>query len=110
MGGAPPGRGSGASVVAAWAEHPRKREGMLAMRRFPWRWVMAGFVILASATIFIVDRWGSEAVTRRGRGLINSKEYAQAIDHYNRAIEIDPAYAPAYHGRGVAYLALGEQD
>jgi Flp pilus assembly protein TadD len=83
---------------------------MLAMRRFPWRWILAGFVILASAAIFIVDRWGPDAVTRSGRALVNGKDYARAIEHFNRAIEIDPTYAPAYHGRGVAYLALGEQD
>jgi tetratricopeptide (TPR) repeat protein len=110
MGGTPPGRRSGASVIAVGAKHSGERKGKLAMRRFPWRWVLAGFVILASAAIFIVDRRGPEAVTRRGRALVNSKEYAQAIDHFNRAIEIDPTYAPAYHGRGVAYLALGERN
>jgi tetratricopeptide (TPR) repeat protein len=34
--------------------------------------------------------------------------YKNAIGEYNRAIEIDPDYAPAYYNRGLAYAELGD--
>jgi len=33
--------------------------------------------------------------------------FRQALEHYDQAIAIDPAYAPAYAGKAVAYLELG---
>jgi tetratricopeptide (TPR) repeat protein len=84
--------------------------GLLAMRRFPWRWVLLGILALTGVGIFVVDHWGPEAATRRARALVNGKDYPQAIQLFTRAIEIDPKYAPAYHGRGVAYLNQGERD
>src|SRR3954451_10854162 len=80
------------------------------MRRFPWRWVLVGILLLGVVAIFYVDRRAPEALTRRGRALVNSKDYPQAIDSFNRAIEIDPGYAPAYYGRGVAQFNQGEWD
>ena len=68
-------------------------------------WVL--LVALLSAVplgLHYLDRYAAEAATRRGKALVNSKEYAEAIEAFGRAIEIDPKYAPAYHGRGVAYL------
>ena len=74
-------------------------------------WILIGGLLLAVPIGFhYLDRWGAEACTRSGKALVNRKEYAQAIDHFNRAIEVDPTYAPAYDGRGVAYLNQGEQD
>ncbi len=37
----------------------------------------------------------------------NSGEYEKAIDEYNRAIELNPNYAPAYNNRGLAYYDQG---
>lgn len=108
---------AGLSVVPSWfaqaAELDRSaetREGVLAMRRFPWRWALVGVLLLGWVGLFYLDHWAAEAATRNGRALINGKEYPQAIDHFNRAIRIDPKYAPAYHGRGVANLNQGEWD
>jgi tetratricopeptide (TPR) repeat protein len=36
--------------------------------------------------------------------------YDQAIAHYDEAIRLDPRFARAYHGRGVAYLHKGQYD
>ena len=80
------------------------------MRRFPWRWALVGILLLGGVGLFYLDRWAAAAVTRRGRALVNSKEYSQAFEHFNRAIQIDAKYAPAYHGRGVAYFCQGEWD
>jgi tetratricopeptide (TPR) repeat protein len=37
-------------------------------------------------------------------------DYDRAIADSNKAIEIDPKFAPAYHGRGGIYWAKGEYD
>src|SRR4051794_16123747 len=79
------------------------------MRRH-WRWVLVGILLLGAVAIFYVDRRAPEALTRRGIALVNSKDYRQAINSFDRAIEIDPKYAPAYHGRGLAYLNQGDRD
>src|SRR5262245_21320141 len=52
----------------------------------------------------------AEALTRRGNARIQSGEYALAIEDFNKALELDPNSADAYHGRGLAHLHLGEQD
>jgi tetratricopeptide (TPR) repeat protein len=106
-------RGFNVSPAAAAGERYRSadtREGVVPMRRFPWRWVLVGIVLLGVVAIFYVDRRAPEALTQRGRALASSKDYPQAIDSFNRAIEIDPGYAPAYHGRGLAYLDQGDRD
>jgi tetratricopeptide (TPR) repeat protein len=99
-----------AAAGERWRLRTRPSEGVIPMRRFPWRWVLAGILLLGVAAIFYIDRWAPEELTRRGRALVNSKEYPQAIDSFNRAIEIDSKYAPAYHGRGLAYLNQGDRD
>ena len=33
--------------------------------------------------------------------------YAEAISHYDKAIQLDPDYADAYNNRGIAYRELG---
>lgn len=43
--------------------------------------------------------WGA-IEARRGN-------YTAAIDHYNKALSIDPGYAPAYLGRGLALFRVG---
>jgi len=41
---------------------------------------------------------------------ITSKEYQRAIEDYDRAIELDPAYVAAYDNRYVAYRLLGNYE
>jgi tetratricopeptide (TPR) repeat protein len=45
-----------------------------------------------------------------GNAYLDKKEYDRAIQDYDRAIQLDPAYAAAYYNRGVAYLDKKEYD
>ncbi len=47
-----------------------------------------------------------------GWGLIETKEgnYREAIDHHNKALTLDPEFAPAYLARGYALLRLGNEQ
>jgi tetratricopeptide (TPR) repeat protein len=38
------------------------------------------------------------------------EHYAAALEHYNRAIELNPKLAQAYEYRGVLYVLQGEED
>jgi len=44
----------------------------------------------------------------RGYAYDELGEYQRALQDYDRAIELDPNYAKAYHNRGIAYDELGE--
>jgi tetratricopeptide (TPR) repeat protein len=85
-------------------------EGALVIRWFPWRWALVGILLPGGAGLFFLDRWAAEAATRSGRAAVNNEDYPQAIDHFNRAIQINPRCAPAYHGRGLAYFHQGDRD
>ncbi len=45
-------------------------------------------------------------------GLIETKEgnYQKAIDHHNKALILNPEFAPAYLARGYAFLRLGNEQ
>jgi tetratricopeptide (TPR) repeat protein len=47
---------------------------------------------------------------RIGDELRSESKWDRAIDQYNRAIEIDPDVARAWHGRGTAWLAMDRYD
>jgi tetratricopeptide (TPR) repeat protein len=42
----------------------------------------------------------------RGRAYLDLKEYQQAIEDFNHALELDSKYSWAYDGKGLAYLLL----
>ncbi|MGK7873022.1 MAG: pentapeptide repeat-containing protein [Xenococcaceae cyanobacterium] len=46
-----------------------------------------------------------------GWGVVEAKKgnYTAAIEHYTKAMSIDPKFAPAYLGRGFAYYRLGKE-
>lgn len=46
------------------------------------------------------------------RGLIQSQlgNYEQAVINYNKAVELDPDFAPVYYERGTAHHHLGQDD
>jgi tetratricopeptide (TPR) repeat protein len=50
----------------------------------------------------------SVAYTNRGFAYSSVHDYQRAIEDYNRAIDLNPAYAPIYNNRGNAYGALGD--
>ena len=47
-----------------------------------------------------------------GWGLLETRkgQYRSALAHYRKALDINPQFAPAYLGRGVAYLRLGDEN
>ncbi|MCB0164223.1 MAG: tetratricopeptide repeat protein [Anaerolineae bacterium] len=55
---------------------------------------------------------GQEAATyfRQGNYYRSQREYAKAIEAYNRAIALDPQYAAAYFGRAYTYHLIGEYE
>jgi tetratricopeptide (TPR) repeat protein len=52
----------------------------------------------------------SIAVIEPGTDLKMLKDYSGAIDDYNKAIKINPAYGEAYYRRGLAYVQLNNKD
>jgi tetratricopeptide (TPR) repeat protein len=41
---------------------------------------------------------------------LSEERYEQAVEAFNRAIELDPEFAEAYNQRGLAYLFLGQLE
>lgn len=48
--------------------------------------------------------------TERGLRILLLYEWDRVLDQYNRAIELDPTYAPAYFNRGVLYYTQGPRE
>ena len=46
----------------------------------------------------------------RGNSYSRQGQYQQAIEDYDKAIELDPNVAPAHHNRGISYHALGQNE
>jgi tetratricopeptide (TPR) repeat protein len=55
-----------------------------------------------------VDSLTAEEHVDRGCTYGSQGNYGQALSEFNRAVELNPAYALAYHWRGVAYERLGD--
>ena len=52
----------------------------------------------------------AEVLYVQAHNLANEGRYDEAIEKYNKAIELNPNYAIAYAGRGQAYFKLGQYD
>ncbi len=50
-----------------------------------------------------------EQFHRWGLAEVKQGNYNAAIEHYNRALSINPNFAPAYLGRGIAFYRLGKE-
>lgn len=74
------------------------------MKRF---WL--GMLVLAIATIACSFGNGSKAenIAKQADQLVETEKYAEAIELYNQALELDPESSHAYAGRGTAYRLLG---
>jgi tetratricopeptide (TPR) repeat protein len=52
----------------------------------------------------------AEAYSNRGAYYSLLSNFVQAINDYDRAIELDPKYADAFYNRGLAHYHLGEHE
>jgi tetratricopeptide (TPR) repeat protein len=111
--------GAGSTILRLTAsDHFLRRqfgEAGVASKRRVWRngviSVMLGAAMIGLPLAFdYYERSAAGAVTRRGNVRIQAGEYALAIDDFNKALQLDPKSAEAYHGRGLAYSQLGELD
>lgn len=75
-----------------------------------WRFENNGNLVRDGKTIDILDKNELVSELHFCRGTVNYMlgRSAQAISHYERAIELDPQYAKAYNNRGGVHLALGQ--
>ena len=67
-------------------------------------------VTLWSHEINIYPVGVSIAYNNRGDAYNSSGNHTQAIDDFNKAIELNPRYAEAYNNRGIAYDKKGQYD
>lgn len=78
------------------------------------RWVpLAPIVVVAVFTnVPALDATLMQAISENnlGTALMEEKRYDEAIAHHERAIELMPAYAPAYNNLGAALRAAGRLD
>ena len=71
-------------------------------------------VIAMVALIMVLSAIGcsskSEAELAFNDGSVSLEQglYAEAISHFDKAIQLDPAFAMAYNYRGLAYQGLGQ--
>lgn len=56
-------------------------------------------ILLICLATFVFAQTAKE-LTQRGRELYEKREYMEALLNFNKAIEVDPLYAPAYYMRG----------
>jgi len=64
-------------------------------------------ITLWSHEIKIFPESAYVAYSNRGIVYFDLKNYTQAINDFNKAIELNPQYVKAYYNRGVAYNSLG---
>ncbi|UCG61805.1 MAG: tetratricopeptide repeat protein [Candidatus Zixiibacteriota bacterium] len=50
------------------------------------------------------------AINRRGKRLLESGDFHQALAHFRRAIELNPSFGAVYSNLGTTYLKLGQYD
>jgi len=66
--------------------------------------------ILVGTLLWFAVPFTDTAVAVNNQGVVynNEAEYDKAIVAFNKAIELDPDFAPAYNNRGWAYIELGQ--
>lgn len=56
------------------------------------------------------DKHNFEAYYYRGCAKVNAKKYKEAIEDFEKAIEIKPDYADAYFNLGRTYVMMNDED
>ena len=83
--------------------------------------LLAGMLVLVSISFFTTEvkaesnkalkpELTANYYLKRGNAFAAKGQYDQAIKDYNKAIQIDPNYEPAYNNRGNAYKEKGKYD
>ena len=68
-------------------------------------------VVIALLCVAVAARAQSaEEWYETGNEYLYAGDYKKAIEHYTKAIEIDPDFALAYNNRGVAYYNMGRYN
>jgi len=81
----------------------RGKEGGKQMKRTFW--LLTAMVLLLAAGCDT-----KQTDLNRGIAYFEKGQYDQAISNYNKALEINPRLAFAYHNRGAAYFEKGQYD
>lgn len=61
----------------------------------------------------VVDKWQQATKIHYqmgGKRLFDRKQYSEAVEHLDAAIDLAPGFAPAYNLRGKTYAILGDYD
>lgn len=68
--------------------------------------------MIRAILVKLVDMYPNDerAHTFLGGNYYNQQEYDLAINHYNKAIEINPSYPPVYNMLGYSYSLIGNYD
>jgi tetratricopeptide (TPR) repeat protein len=90
---------------AATAKTPEKRDKLLAKAAKNYEKALNKYVETLRA-----DRQHHEAANELGYSLRRAGRYEQAIQWYDRALELKPGFLEAIEYRGEAYLAVGNVD
>ncbi|HBH97071.1 MAG TPA: hypothetical protein DDX89_04680, partial [Candidatus Omnitrophica bacterium] len=67
-------------------------------------------LLLMSASFVVAEDEDAQTHYVFGVGYQDIGQFEEAIENYTKAIERDPSYAEAYHGRGVAYASQGRLE
>jgi len=70
--------------------------------------IITGGLLLSGCAAELSSESPSAGLVRQGEKLIDDNEYKEAVSILRRAVGIDPQYAPAYRGLGIAYYGAGD--
>ena len=88
--------------------------GLIQLRRALTSWAAIGAVLIVGliANVPLLSPELMQTITENnlGTALQERQRYDEAIRHHQRAIELEPGYAPAYNNLGVALRAAGRID
>ncbi|MCC7178030.1 MAG: tetratricopeptide repeat protein [Acidobacteria bacterium] len=80
----------------------------------PWRVILGGAVALAAVAVnwpmLSPARMRAITETNLGSTFHEAGRYDEAVRHYERAVALEPDYAPAYNNLGVTLRAQGRVD
>ena len=80
------------------------------MKRTFWLLIVVLLLLAAGCDTKQTDLNDADAYYNRGVAYREKGQYDQAISDFNKALEINPRYAPVYFNRGVAYYHKGQYD